>query len=155
MTGIIDVKKIDELKSKTKNKKIVLAGGCFDVLHSGHVEFLKKAKGAGDILIILLEHDKSVRSKKGKDRPFLNQKLRSKNLSDLKIIDYIVLLPFPVDDAFYFNLTKLIEPDIIAITKGDPLTDVKKKQVEGVGGKILSVINRNKKYSSSKIINKK
>jgi len=155
MSKIIKVDEIRIFKSKIKNKKIVLAGGCFDVLHKGHEKFLRKAKKCDNILIILLEHDESVKQSKGKDRPVFSQMERAANLSRLNLVDFIILLSYPMSDLDYFNLTKLIEPDIIAVTKGDPFIKIKKEQAEAVGGGVVTVMDRDKRFSSTKIIRKK
>lgn len=139
---------------KTRSKTIVLVGGCFDVIHEAHIEFLKKAKMQGDILVLLLESDENIRKMKGENRPVNNFIKRANNLESLVIVDYIIRLSSKVSDSYYFNLTKLIQPDIIALTKGDPLTEKKKQQAIEVGGQIREVMERDKKYSSTKIINK-
>ena len=80
-------------------KKItVLAGGCFDVLHPGHIVFLEKAKKAGDYLVVLLESDKKIRKLKGKGRPVHSQKERAEILSALKSVDSVVCLPYMEND---------------------------------------------------------
>ena len=78
-------------KLKAKNKTIVFTNGCFDILHAGHVEYLSKAKSSGDILIIGLNSDKSVRKLKGKKRPVVSQGNRAKVLSALSFVDFVVI----------------------------------------------------------------
>jgi len=154
---IIDTKSLEPFVKmhKAKGKKIVLVGGCFDVLHQGHVKFLKKARSEGDILILLLESDENIKKLKGDNRPINTFEIRSKKLESLGFIDLIVELSDSPNDEYYYNLTKLIKPDIIALTKNDPLTQKKKDQAELVGGKIVVVMNRDEAYSSTNIINKK
>jgi len=139
---------------KSENKKVVLSGGCFDILHDGHIEFLQKAKNEGDILVILLESDARIKKNKGANRPIHGYSQREKALSRLSFIDVIVPVPDSANDQTYINVVKELEPDIIAITKGDPLTEIKKRQAELVGGKVVEVMTRNKKFSSSKLITK-
>jgi len=139
---------------KSENKKVVLSGGCFDILHDGHIEFLQKAKNEGDILVILLESDARNKKNKGANRPIHGYSQREKALSRLSFIDVIVPVPDSANDQTYINVVKELEPDIIAITKGDPLTEIKKRQAELVGGKVVEVMTRNKKFSSSKLITK-
>lgn len=138
-----------------KHGKIALIGGVFDGIHPGHAEFVKKAKSTADFLVVLLEHDQSVEKKKGPGRPKFSQNSRAQNLLMLEHVDYIVLLPSDTSTRFYFELVKRIRPDIIAITKGDPELENKKAQAKSVKGKIIEVMNRNKKYSSTYLINKK
>src|SRR3989344_8872455 len=77
---------------REQGKRIVLVGGCFDILHLGHIKFLESAKKLGDCLFVLLENDESVLRLKGKDRPINNQTERAQDLSSLSIVDYVVLL---------------------------------------------------------------
>lgn len=154
---IIEEKELEPLVKnfKSRGKKIVVAGGCFDVLHPAHIKFLEKARSEGDILILLLESDKNIKKLKGDNRPLNTFEIRSKRLESLGFIDLILKLSDTPNDEYYYNLTKLIEPDIIALTKNDPLTQKKKDQAELVGGKIVEVMNRDETHSSTKIINKK
>lgn len=114
-----DVKSISE-KLRTQNKKIVLVGGCFDILHSGHIEFLELSKKAGDALFVEVESDKRIRLLKGSSRPINTQADRAYVLSRLEMIDYIILLPEKLSDEDYLSITKKVQPAILATTKGDP-----------------------------------
>ncbi len=131
---------------------IVLAGGCFDVIHLAHIKFLKLAKEKGQFLVLLLESDENIRQMKGKYRPVNNQITRAENLSKLETVDYIILLKKPTSSNYYENIVKSIQPDIIAVTKGDPMLSVKKLQAEEVNGKVIEVMERNKEFSSTRII---
>jgi D-beta-D-heptose 7-phosphate kinase/D-beta-D-heptose 1-phosphate adenosyltransferase len=112
-------KTVDRLKAK--KKKVVFTNGCFDIIHIGHVRYLKEAKGLGDILIIGLNSDKSVSSIKP-DRPINLQNHRAEVLSSLEMVDYVVLF----DEATPYELIKLIQPDILV--KGG---DWKKEEIVG------------------------
>lgn len=131
---------------------VVLAGGCFDVIHLAHIKFLKLAKEKGQFLVLLLESDENIRQMKGKYRPVNNQITRAENLSKLETVDYIILLKKPTSSNYYENIVKSIQPDIIAVTKGDPMLSVKKLQAEEVNGKVIEVMERNKEFSSTKLI---
>lgn len=131
---------------------VVLAGGCFDVIHLAHIKFLKLAKEKGQFLVLLLESDENIRQMKGKYRPVNNQITRAENLSKLETVDYIILLKKPTSSNYYENIVKSIQPDIIAVTKGDPMLSVKKLQAEEVNGKVIEVMERNKEFSSTRII---
>lgn len=122
----------------TKNK-IVLVGGCFDILHLGHIHFLKKAKSLGDYLVVALESDKNIKRLKGKGRPFNNQKQRKEILESLRFVDEVAILKDRMTDKDYMNLVTKIKPSIIAITKGDPIKKLKQKQAERVGAKVLEI----------------
>jgi len=105
-----------------QNKKIVFTNGCFDILHPGHASYLNKAKELGDILIVGLNSDDSVRRLKGKNRPINNQQDRAYMLAALSSTDYIVIF----EEDTPYELIKAIKPDILV--KG---ADYKGKEVVG------------------------
>ncbi len=76
---------------KKRGKKVVFANGCFDMLHVGHIRFLKGARAKGDILVLGLNSDASVRKLKGRGRPLVNQRERAEILSEFEFIDYLVI----------------------------------------------------------------
>lgn len=94
---------------KAKGKKIVFTNGCFDILHRGHIEYLKEAKELGDVLIVGLNSDDSVRKIKGKDRPINKQEDRAELLASLEFVDYVVIF----DEDIPYNLIKEIKPDVL------------------------------------------
>ena len=154
MRKILKPHEINNLIKETKNtdESVVLVGGCFDLLHYGHVKFLEKAKEAGDILVVALENDQKIKRLKGENRPIHSQKQRAEILSALKCVDFIICLPLMNNNQDYFDLVKKIKPDVIAITEDDPQFKNKKKQAEMVSGKIKSVINHLNVSSTSEII---
>ena len=109
---LIDRMKISEIVTslKAKGKKIVFTNGCFDILHVGHVRYLKEAKALGDILILGLNSDCSVKSLKGSNRPINNESDRAEVLSALKSIDYVVIF----DEKTAENIVGEVKPDIYA-----------------------------------------
>lgn len=133
-------------------KYLVLVGGCFDVLHPGHIVFLQKAKKAGSHLLVLLESDQKIRQLKGAGRPVHTQKERAKNLSAIKAVDFIVCLPWLKSDSEYDELISKIKPDIIAATKGDTGIEHKKRIAKKVGAKLVYVTKKIGQYSTSKIL---
>lgn len=98
---------IEDLRKK--NKKIVFTNGCFDILHAGHISYLEKAKELGNILIIGLNTDSSIKKIKGEERPIQNQIDRAKILSALEVVDYIVFFDEPTPQ----KLIEAIKPDIL------------------------------------------
>lgn len=136
----------------SSDKKIVLVGGCFDILHLGHIRFLKEAKKLGNILIILLESDEKIKRIKGEGRPVNSQKARAKMLSALKDVDSVILLPEIMEDKDYDDLVKKIKPDYIAVTKGDSGLENKKRSAKLVNAKIIIATNLIEGYSTSKIL---
>jgi len=108
------IKTWDEISSitgelKNKGKKIIFTNGCFDILHIGHVKYLEKAKTFGDVLIVGLNSDKSVKRLKGKNRPINSQVDRSYILASLEVVDYVVIF----DKDTPLDLIKAISPDIL------------------------------------------
>jgi FAD synthetase len=122
-----------------KPKIKVLVGGCFDILHYGHIHFLKKAKALGDYLIVALESDKSVRKMKGEKRPIHGQFQRREMLESLHFVDQVIVLADDMKDADYNNLVKLLDPQIIAVTAGDPIIKKKQKQAKEIGAKVVEI----------------
>lgn len=141
MGKIIQSQQLPSLTGKLKksNARTVLVGGCFDLLHPGHVYFLETAKKLGDVLIVLLESDQSVAKRKGPGRPINRQQHRAKMLSAFWSVDYTVKLP-ELDDQGYDSLVNQISPQVIATIKGDPHLSHKKRQAILTGAQ-LKLIN--------------
>ncbi len=118
---------------KKRGQKVVLANGCFDLIHIGHIRYLKESKKKGDILVLALNSDSSIRKLKGEGRPILNQKERAVIASSFYFIDYITFFDEP-------NVEKVLlalKPDIHA--KGSDYTEEtvpEKETVKGYGGTI-------------------
>jgi len=147
-------KNINELNKILKtlaNKIIVFTNGVFDIIHPGHIELLEFAKKNGDILIIGINDDNSVKNIKGKNRPIFNLKERMELLEAIEYIDYII--PFSQDTPFDL-INKLYRIDIL-VKGGDYKPDevVGKKEVENTGGKLL-LFKFQTNYSTSSIIKK-
>ena len=132
------VLELDELKkivglAKSTEKKVVFTNGCFDIIHGGHIEFLQKAKSLGDILVVGLNTDHSVRNLKGEGRPIKTERERANILSALKFIDYITLFNEDTPE----KLIREIRPDILV--KGDDYKIdevVGREIVEGYGAHV-------------------
>ena len=126
------MKKIISLKTlvmtlkplRKRGKKIVFTNGCFDIIHAGHVRYLKKAKSLGDILVVGLNSDSSVVSIKGPARPIVPQNERAEVLSALSSVDYVVIF----NEQTPIKLIEAIRPDILA--KG---ADWAAKEIAGAG----------------------
>lgn len=154
MEKIINTNQVSKITTKLKKekKKVVLAGGCFDLLHIGHILFLDAAKKEGDVLIVLLESDENTKIKKGKDRPINSQKNRSIVLSALKSVDYIIPLSGVTKNEEYDKLIVQIKPDIVAMTKGDKDFRRRKSQCEMIGCQLKFVIGNIDNQSTTNII---
>lgn len=147
---IVPFEKLYAAMIKYEGKK-VLVGGCFDLLHLGHVRFLEAAKKRGDSLIVALESDDFILTKK-KREPVHPQIERAEVVSALACVDAVILLPLLRSDKDYLLLVKVICPAVIAVTDNDPYLIQKEKQALVVGGKIAIVIERISLYSSTRAI---
>lgn len=152
-----NILKINELEKEIRelhdqNKSIVLTGGCFDVLHIGHITLLEKAKEAGDVVVVLLESDQKIQQLKGEKRPLHTQEQRAHMLLSLKYVDYVVMLPSHMQNTDYDEVVKMVQPAIIAATEGDPGVEHKKRQASLVGAKLIFVTKVIPNISTSTII---
>jgi len=127
------IKILDPLRGR---KKIVFTNGCFDIVHAGHVDYLEKAKSLGDILVVGMNSDSSVRRIKGEKRPVVPQELRAKVLSSLKPVDYVVIF----EEDTPLELIKAVKPDVL-VKGGDWDIDkiVGREFVESYGGKVVTI----------------
>lgn len=152
MEKLIEKENLDKIikKLKSENRKIVFTNGCFDILHAGHVRYLKESKKFGDILIVGLNSDISVKKIKGESRPINPEMDRAEVLAGLEAVNYIVLF----DETSPVKLLEEIKPDIY--TKGADYTVEtlpEAKTVLSYGGKI-EFIKFLEGRSTTKIIDK-
>lgn len=147
---IVSLEKYMDSRDRESPAKIVFTNGCFDILHKGHIELLAKASDLGDILIVGLNSDESVKRLKGKDRPVQDQSSRAMVLASLEFVDYVIV--FREDTPAI--LIDTIIPDFL-VKGGDynPAEIVGYETVVQNGGKVLC-IDLVKGYSSSSIIEK-
>ncbi|MCH7558221.1 MAG: D-glycero-beta-D-manno-heptose 1-phosphate adenylyltransferase [Planctomycetes bacterium] len=126
---------VDELTWHSRGKKtIVFTNGCFDVIHRGHIEFLEFCKSQGDVLVVGLNSDSSVKTIKGPARPINNQHDRAAVLAALEMVDYITVFNEPDP----LNLIKRVKPDVLV--KGEDWAQkgvVGREFVESSGGKVV------------------
>jgi cytidyltransferase-like protein len=132
------------------NKKTVLVGGCFDILHFGHIRFLEKAKQCGEYLIVALEPDERITQHKNRI-PTHTQTERASNLLALRSVDEVIMLPPLHGFQEYLELVQAIKPHVIAITNNDPLVSNKRKQAAAVGAQLIAVTDVIGSFSSSAI----
>lgn len=138
-------KNLDQIKNK------VLVGGCFDILHYGHITFLQEAKKRGKYLILLLEDDEFIRKKK-KREPIHNQSQRAEILSNLVTVDLIIKIPYGFTKEDYDKIVRLIKPSVIAVSENDIQMKNKRNQAFKVGARLIIVSHLIKNFSSKKII---
>ena len=135
---------------KNFKKTIVFTNGCFDLLHKGHIDLLTQASEFGDKLIVGINSDESVKKIKGNNRPVEDQKVRKKNLLNLKYVDDVYVF----EETTPLKIIKLICPDVLV--KGADYTIheiVGSKFVSGNGGKIR-IIPLTPGFSTTKSIEK-
>ena len=127
-----DLKKLVS-QAKSTGKTVVFTNGCFDLIHGGHIEFLQKAKSLGDILVVGLNSDSSVRSLKGKERPIKSQEERANILSALKYVDYISIFYEDTPE----DLIREVRPDILVKGNDYSIAEVAGREiVEGYGAHV-------------------
>lgn len=122
---IVSYDQISSMQKFLDGKKSVLVGGCYDIIHFGHVMFLQAAKKEGNILIVALESDEAIKKKKQRD-PIHTQKQRAFILSAFSFVDYVILLPYMENSRDYSEMVNLLKPAIIGVTEGDTKMHLKK-----------------------------
>lgn len=137
-----------EFLKKNEGKKIVFTNGCFDILHLGHVEYLNEAKSLGDVLIIGVNSDASVKVLKGEDRPINNEHDRQAMLLNLKAVDCVQVF----NEQTPLEIIKLIKPSVL-VKGGDWKIDqiIGSDFVLAEGGVVKSLLFKNG-YSTSNLI---
>ena len=150
MSSSITLTELKTIRSKLKSssKKVVFTNGVFDLLHAGHVDYLLKAKKLGDILIVGLNSDDSVKRIKGNKRPILKQQERALIISNLKPVDYVIFF----DEDTPEKLISELIPDVLVKGADWSIDEIVGKDiVEKHGGEVKAIEFVNKQ-STSKII---
>jgi rfaE bifunctional protein nucleotidyltransferase chain/domain len=133
-----------------KDKKIVFTNGCFDILHLGHIEYLSRAADLGNILIIGLNSDPSVKKLKGFDRPLMNEGARAMLLASMSFVNAVVLF----DEETPYELIRLIQPDILVKGADYQTHEIAGSDIVlGRGGKV-ETIELTKGYSTTTLIHR-
>ncbi len=147
---IVTIKRLEGILRHRKGKKIVFTNGCFDILHYGHTYYLEKARLSGDILIVAINSDASVRRLKGRERPVNPLRDRMRVLAALESVDYVV--SFSQDTPL--SIIKRLKPDVL-VKGGDWKIEsiVGGKEVVSWGGEVKSIPLK-KGRSSTGIIKK-
>lgn len=134
---------------KQQGKKLVTLNGSFDLLHSGHLKILKEAKDQGDILIIGLNSDSSIKQYKSKDKPLIQQEFRADLLSSIQYVDYLTIF----DETTPFEFIKSVKPDIHVNGSEYGKNCIEAELVKELGGK-LHIVQLKPNISTSDIIKK-
>jgi len=136
-------------KLKKDNKKVVFTNGCFDIIHAGHVDYLNKAKALGDVLIVGINSDNSVKNIKGEKRPILKENERTFIISNLKPVDYVTLF----DEDTPQRLIEDIIPDILVKGSDWSIEKIVGRDIVIANGGEVKTIEFVNDQSTSKIIN--
>ncbi len=141
-------KKLEELRKQ--GKKIAFTNGCFDILHVGHVRYLREAKKTADVLVLALNSDSSVRSIKGEKRPLVSEQERAEVLAALEFIDFVTIFP----ELTPLELIKYLKPDVL-IKGGDWPEEkvVGREEVKQWGGRV-SIIPEVEGKSTTNVVDK-
>jgi rfaE bifunctional protein nucleotidyltransferase chain/domain len=141
---------LDKFLEENKGKRIVFTNGCFDILHRGHFTYLAEARKLGDLLLVGLNSDASVKRLKGPDRPINNENDRQYVLSQLKSVDFVEIF----NEDTPLNLILKVKPKVL-VKGGDWKIDqiVGAKEVLADGGDVFS-LNFVNGYSTTSIIHK-
>lgn len=143
---IIEIRK----QLRDDGKKVVFTNGVFDILHSGHVDYLTKSKALGDILIVGMNSDKSVKNIKGNKRPIINQENRAIILASLKPVDFVVMF----DEDTPAKLVDAIIPDVLVKGADWALDKIEGRETVIKNGGEVKNIKFINEQSTSKIIRK-
>ena len=147
---ILDLPRLEQAvaASRARGERIVLANGCFDLLHVGHIRYLEGAKALGGTLVVGINSDRQARSLKGEDRPFAPEDERAEIIAALACVDFVTVF----DEPNVEHLISALRPDIHA--KGtDYTTDTvpEREAVAAVGGKV-AIVGDPKDHSSTELI---
>ncbi len=143
---IVEIRK----QFRLEKKKVVFTNGVFDILHSGHVDYLAKSRALGDVLIVGLNSDRSVKNIKGDKRPIINQDDRAIILANLKPVDYVVLF----DENKPAKLIDVIIPDVLVKGADWELDKIEGRETVIKNGGEVKNIKFVNEQSTSKIIQK-
>ncbi|MGI8787343.1 MAG: adenylyltransferase/cytidyltransferase family protein [Pyrinomonadaceae bacterium] len=136
---------------RKKNKKIVLANGCFDFLHVGHIRYLAGAKALGDCLIVAINSDAQVRKLKGENRPLVAERERAEIISAFRFVDYVTIFPEPTVE----ELIRAVRPDFHAKGTDYTIETVPEREIVAECGGQTAIVGDAKEHSSTELIGKR
>lgn len=121
---------------RSRGLRLVFTNGVFDLLHVGHLRYLAEAKALGDVLLVAINSDRSVRELKGEDRPITTENERAEILAALRLVDYVTIF----DDISPRALIKMLLPDVLVKGGDYQLHEIHgREEVEAAGGKVVSL----------------
>lgn len=136
--------------ARKAGKKIIFTNGCFDIIHAGHTHYLAQAKALGDLLVVAVNSDASVRGIKGEKRPLVPENERAEVIAALSCVDFVVIFEEPDPQA----LVDLLRPDVL-VKGGDWREEdvIGRESVASWGGKVV-IIPQKKGLSTTNIVEK-
>ncbi|MGI8908336.1 MAG: D-glycero-beta-D-manno-heptose 1-phosphate adenylyltransferase [Candidatus Sumerlaeaceae bacterium] len=151
--GLLEAFPSDKLREalaveRNAGRRVVFTNGVFDLIHPGHIRYLRQAKSFGDVLVVALNSDESTRRLKGPARPLIPETERVKIIAALEMVDYVTVF----SEHTPLDIIKATEPDVL-VKGGDYILDeiVGKNEVESRGGKVVTVPFIDGKSSSNVI----
>ena len=120
---------------QSAGKKVVFTNGCFDILHSGHIDLLRRARALGDVLVVAINSDASVVRMKGSNRPIVPEQERAELLAGLEMVDFVCRF----DEDTPLEAILCIRPDVLVKGADWTANIVGQPEVEGWGGKVVAV----------------
>jgi rfaE bifunctional protein nucleotidyltransferase chain/domain len=121
---MINLNDLTQIRNRHNDQKIVLTSGTFDMLHSGHLDYLEDVKKYGDLLVVLLSGDNRVKARKGPTRPIFNEAERARLLDSLKLVDYVFVDPSKMKpnqtDPIHFEILHKLQPNYYVTDGPDP-----------------------------------
>jgi len=120
---------------QSAGKKVVFTNGCFDILHSGHIDLLRRARGLGDALVVAINTDNSVVRMKGSNRPIIPQQERAEVLNEMEMVDFVCTF----DEDTPLETIQEIHPDVLVKGADWTANIVGQKEVESWGGKVVTI----------------
>jgi D-glycero-beta-D-manno-heptose 1-phosphate adenylyltransferase len=137
-------------REKRDGRRIVFTNGCFDLLHPGHVRCLSQARALGDVLVVAINSDRSVRGNKGSERPLIAEQDRAEVLAALGAVDYVTIFDEPTPRAL---IARMLPNVLVKGADWAPDQVVGREEVEAAGGRVVS-IPLAPGYSTTKLIQK-
>jgi rfaE bifunctional protein nucleotidyltransferase chain/domain len=143
----------DQVMASAPNTGLVVATGVFDLLHIGHLRFLRAAHQLGDSLIVGVESDERVRRWKGPERPIQSEEDRCELLAALRIVDRVFLITGErVDPEYYVEQLTPLGARYLAVTADDPYLREKREAMASIGVEVRVVVPRIENYSTSRLV---
>ncbi|MBU0533616.1 MAG: D-glycero-beta-D-manno-heptose 1-phosphate adenylyltransferase [Candidatus Omnitrophica bacterium] len=138
------------LEEKKQNKKIVFTNGCFDLIHQGHIILLQKAKSEGDLLVVAINSDDSIKKLKGKNRPIFPEYERAEILASFWMVDFVTIF----NEETPYKIISGLKPDVL-VKGGDwKIAEVVGRDIVETNGGRVVIIPQVESSSTSEIIDK-